>query len=135
MDIDKQVSFIAEKERELRTELDKLVSSNPTIFKQKEILEAQLDELQKMKDDVKDELIKRKDFDLHKVDGVKVSVSRIIKVAVDDIDKVSDDFKETKVVANEKKAQEYIKVMGEIPAGFVDKSYHRLTWKDTNESA
>lgn len=132
MDIDKQVSLIAEKERELRTELDKLVSSNPDIFKQKELLEAQLDELQRMKDEVKAELIKRKDFDLHKVGGVKVSVSRIVKVAVGNIDKVPDDFKSTMVVADEKKAQEYIKVMGEIPEGFVDKSYHRLTWKDTN---
>lgn len=130
MDIDKRMSEIAEAERALVRERDKLVSSNPAVFKQLDSINVQLDELQKMKEEVKAELINNKDFDLHKVGNLKVSISNIAKVVVDDITQVPDEFKETKVVANEKKAQEYLKVMGEVPAGFINKSYQRFSWKD-----
>lgn len=130
MDIEKRMSEIADYERSLVAERSQLLSSNPAVFSQLEKIDKQLAQVQKMKDDVRAELIKNKDYDLHKVGNLKVSISNIAKVAVENIDDVPSEFKETKVVANEKKAQEYLKVMGEVPAGFVDKSYQRFSWKD-----
>lgn len=130
MDIEKRMSEIADYERSLVAERSQLLSSNPAVFSQLEKIDEQLAQVQKMKDDVRAELIKNKDYDLHKVGNLKVSISNIAKVAVENIDDVPSEFKETKVVANEKKAQEYLKVMGEVPAGFVDKSYQRFSWKD-----
>ena len=130
MDIEKRMSEIADYERSLVAERSQLLSSNPAVFSQLEKIDEQLAQVQKMKDDVRAELIKNKDYDLHKVGNLKVSIINIAKVAVENIDDVPSEFKETKVVANEKKAQEYLKVMGEVPAGFVDKSYQRFSWKD-----
>ena len=130
MDIEKRMSEIADYERSLVAERSQLLSSNPAVFSQLEKIDEQLAQVQKMKDDVRAELIKSKDYDLHKVGNLKVSISNIAKVAVENIDDVPSEFKETKVVANEKKAQEYLKVMGEVPAGFIDKSYQRFSWKD-----
>lgn len=132
-DIDKRIAFIAGEERKLLAEREKFVSQNEPIFKRLEVLDVQIDELQKMKKEVKDALVAKGDFDLHKVDGVKVSVANIARVAVADIDKVPEDFKSTQVVVDEKRAQEYLKVMGKVPDGFINKSYQRFSWKDEKE--
>lgn len=129
-DIDETISQIVAHEHQLRSDLDKLIAQNEQVFKQKDTLEAQLDELQKMKNQVKETLVKNGDFDLHKVGDVKVSVCKIVKLAVSDMNKVPEEFKSVLTVANEKKAQEYTKVFGKPPEGFEDKSYHRFTWRD-----
>ena len=130
MPVEDKISKIAEREMALRKELGNLIADNSEVFKQKDFIEDELNKLEQEKLAIKDELVKNNDFDLHQVGKLKVSVSRVVKVVVDDIGKVPDAFKETKVVANEKKAQEYVKVMGEIPEGFTDKSYYRFSWRD-----
>ena len=66
---------------------------------------------------------------MHEVGDLKVSLSAVAKVKVVDIDKVPAEFKEVKTVVKEKKAQEYLKIMGECPEGLEDNSYYRLNWK------
>ena len=135
MPIEDKISNIAEREMALRKELDSLITENSEVFKQKDAIEEQLNNLEQEKLAIKEELVKNGDYDLHQVGKLKVYVSRVVKVAVDNIDEVPDEFKETKVVANEKKAQEYAKVMGEMPNGFADKSYYRFSWRDGNAKA
>ena len=81
------------------------------------------------KDAVKAKLIENKDFDLHEVGDLRVSVSAVANVKVVDMDKVPADFKEVKTVADIKKAKEYLKVMKRVPEGFEDTSFYRLNWR------
>lgn len=127
--LDKQMSEIAVKEASVEEQLVALQTQYPDVFKQIKAIEDAKQEVQRLKDAVKARLIADQDFDLHEVGDLSVSVSAVAKVKVADIDKVPDDFKEEMVVANEKKAQEYLKVMGKLPEGFTDASYYRLNWK------
>lgn len=83
-----------------------------------------------LKQDLKQALVEEDDYDIHEVDGKKYSVSKVVKLAVDNIDLVPAEFKSVMEVANEKKAQDYYKLFGDVPAGFVDKSYNKLNYKD-----
>lgn len=132
-DLDAQVSEIVVKEQSVDEALTKLHEQYPDVFKQIEAIDMARQEVQRLKDAVKARLIEEQDFDLHEVGNLSVSVSAVAKVKVADIDKVPADFKEEKVVANEKKAQEYLKVMGKLPEGFTDASYYRLNWKMKKE--
>lgn len=131
--LDAQVSEIAVKEQSVEEALTQLHEQYPDVFKQIEAIETARQEVQRLKDEVKARLIANQDFDLHEVGNLSVSVSAVAKVKVVDIDKVPDDFKDEMVVANEKKAQEYLKVMGKLPEGFTDASYYRLNWKMKKE--
>ena len=128
-DLDAQVSEIAVKEQSVEEALTQLHEQYPDVFKQIEAIDKAKAEVQRLKDEIKAKLIADQDFDLHEVGDLSVSVSAVAKVKVVDIEKVPSDFKEEKVVANEKKAQEYLKVMGKLPDGFSDASYYRLNWK------
>ena len=132
-DLDAQVSEIVVKEQSVEEALTQLHEQYPGVFKQIEAIETARQEVQRLKDEVKARLIADQDFDLHEVGNLSVSVSAVAKVKVVDIDKVPDDFKDEMVVANEKKAQEYLKVMGKLPEGFTDASYYRLNWKMKKE--
>ena len=79
---------------------------------------------------IRDELIAAKDFTTRQVGGYNISVSRTVKLAVADQNKVSADYKKTEEVVDIKKAQEYMKVMGKLPEGFEDKSIYRFNWKE-----
>lgn len=127
--LDEQMSEIAVKEASVEGQLIALQEQYPDVFKQIEAIETAKQEVQRLKDAVKARLIADQDFDLHEVGDLSVSVSAVAKVKVVDIDQVPDDFKDEMVVANEKKAQEYLKVMGKLPDGFADASYYRLNWK------
>ena len=131
--LDAQVSEIAVKEQSVEDALTQLHEQYPDVFKQIEAIETARQEVQRLKDEVKARLIADQDFDLHEVGNLSVSVSAVAKVKVVDIDKVPDDVKDEMVVANEKKAQEYLKVMGKLPEGFTDASYYRLNWKMKKE--
>lgn len=131
--LDEQMSAIAVKEASVEEQLVALHEQYPDVFKQIEAIEDAKQEVQRLKDAVKARLIADQDFDLHEVGNLSVSVSAVAKVKVVDIDKVPDDFKDEMVVANEKKAQEYLKVMGTLPEGFSDASYYRLNWKMKKE--
>lgn len=129
--IDNTIRSIIQAERDLDAQLEKLKVEHKAAFDALAVLEAQRDELEKLKSDVKDALIQNEDFDLHMVDGVKVSVCPITKLAVVDEDRVDEKYKSEQVVVDVKKAQEHKKLYGVLPAGFVDKTYHRLTWKES----
>lgn len=127
--LDKELSEIAVREASVEESLVALHEQYPDVFKQIEAIETARQEVQRLKDAVKARLIADQDFDLHEVGDLSVSVSAVAKVKVVDIDKVPDEFKDEMIVANEKKAQEYLKVMGKLPEGFSDASYYRLNWK------
>lgn len=127
-DLDKELSAIAVRERTVEENLMELQEKYPDVFKQIQAIDKAKAEVQRLKDAVKARLIAEKDFDLHQVGDLTVSVSVVAKVKVKDIENVPDEFKETLVVADEKRAKEYLKVMGKCPEGFVDASYYRLNW-------
>lgn len=98
---------------------------------------ARLQEIEKAKSDaeqekaaVRDELIRARDFKLRQIDGYNISVTRTVKLVVSDPEKVSQDYKRTEEVVDVKKAQEDMKVLGELPAGFEDKSIYKLNWRE-----
>lgn len=127
--LDKELSEIAVREASVDDQLVALQTQYPDVFKQIKAIEDAKQEVQRLKDAVKARLVANQDFDLHEVGDLSVSVSAVAKVKVVDIDKVPEEFKDEMVVANEKKAQEYLKVMGKLPEGFTDASYYRLNWK------
>ena len=132
--IAKEIMAISTTESELDNQLKALERQNPDVFKQIKAIEQARAEVQKLKDAVKAKLIENKDFDLHEVGDLRVSVSAVANVKVVDIDQVSDDFKEVKTVADIKKAKEYLKVMKRVPEGFEDASFYRLNWRITDET-
>lgn len=127
--INDSVKDIAIIEADVEQQLATLQQQYPDIFKQIEYIEEQKRKVNEFKESIKQRLIDTQDFDLHEVDGVKISVSKIAKLDVDNINDVPDEFKEVATTANVKKATDYMKVMGEMPKGFKDKSYYRLNWK------
>lgn len=128
-EISNELVAIHKQEMEVETALTTLQEQYPEAFAQMKQIEDAQKKVQELKDAVKAKLIENKDFDLHEVGDLKVSLSAVAKVKVIDIDKVPDDFKEVKTVVKEKKAQEYLKVMGRAPEGLEDNSYYRLNWK------
>lgn len=133
--ITRQIQDIAVAENELDNQLKTLERQNPDVFKQIKAIEQARAEVQKLKDAVKAKLIADKDFDLHEVGQLRVSVSAVANVKVVDMDKVPDDFKEVKTVADTKKAKEYLKVMKRVPEGFEDTSFYRLNWRINDAEA
>lgn len=133
-DISTEIMSISESEMKLDAQLKSLESQHPEVFKQIKAIENARCELQRLKDAVKSKLIEEKDFDLHQVGNLRVSVSAVANVKVTDIDKVPEDFKEVKTVADVKKAKEYLKVMKRVPEGFEDTSFYRLNWRMSDEA-
>lgn len=127
--IDSELAVIAEKEKTAEGALAELHAKYPEVFTQIQAIEDAYAEVGKLKDAVKEKLIEQGDFDLHRIGNLRVSVSKTAKVKVKNIDEVEDKYKSTEVVVDEKKAREYLKVMGELPAGFEDASFYRLNWK------
>lgn len=121
---------IEELERSCDTRERELKNEYPDVFKELLKIEADRGRINELKDDLKSLLISRDDLDTYQVDGHKFSVSKIIKLEAVDMDKVPAEFKSVREVADEKKAQDYYKLMGVAPDGFKDKSYHRLNWKE-----
>ena len=133
-DITNEITQISTMEKSIEQQLTELEQQNPDVFKQIKAIEQAQAQVQKLKEAVKAKLVEDKDFDLHEVGNLRVSVSAVAKVKVKNIDEVSDDFKEVKTVANENKAKEYLKVMKKVPAGFEDASFYRLNWRITDEN-
>ena len=131
MDLSATVKSIAATEKSLARRLDNLQQKNPEVFAELDEIEKARKEVESLKATVKTYLDEQKDYDVHDEGEVRVSLSRIVKIAVGDIDKVPDEYKETQtlVVANEKKAEEHLRIYGTLPEGFIDKSYSRFNWK------
>lgn len=130
MDLSATIASIADTEKSLAKQLDALKENNPAIFAELDKISNAQKEVDRLKASLKSYLEEEKDYDVHEVGNVRVSVSRITKIAVGDIEEVPADFKETKTmeVANEKKAEDYLRLYGSLPKGFVDKSYSRFNW-------
>lgn len=82
-----------------------------------------------MREELKTALVTAEDYDIHEVDGRQVSLTKVVKMKVKDIDEVPAAFKQTMEVADEKRAAKYYKLYGEAPAGFEDASYNKLNIK------
>lgn len=102
----------------------------PEVWERLETIEKARADAEMAKQEIREELIEAKDFSTRQVGGYNISVSRTVKLAVSDQDKVSSDYKKTEEVVDIKKAQEYMKVMGKLPAGFEDRSVYRFNWKE-----
>lgn len=89
------------------------------------------DEVEAAKKELTKYLADNKDFDVHKVAGHAVSVTRIVKLEVENPELVPEDLKEMKTewVVDVKEAQNQVKALGEDLPGFKDKSYYRLNFK------
>lgn len=105
-----------------------LKSKYPEVFVELLDIARARGEIEGLKKELKSLLIAQDDLDNHEVNGHKYSVSKIVRLETENIDLVPAEFKSMQVVADEKKAQDYYKLMGIVPEGFKDKSYHRLNW-------
>lgn len=83
-----------------------------------------------LREDLKAALSQAKDYDIHEVDGKQISLTKVVKMKVKDIDEVDPDFKQTMEVADERRAAKYYKLYGEAPKGFEDASYVKLNVKE-----
>lgn len=119
---------LAELERQTDARENDLKAKYPEVFVELLDIARARGEIEGLKKELKSLLIAQDDMDNHEVDGRKYSVSKIVRLETDNIDLVPDEFKSMQIVADEKKAQDYYKLMGIVPDGFKDKSYHRLNW-------
>lgn len=117
-------------EQQAEERLASLKKDNPAIFAELDAIDNEMKEVDAIKASVKRELISDEDFDTHdEFEGVSVSVTKVARLEVYNIDQVPEALKEVRTVANEQKALNHYKLSGEVPEGFVDKSYYRLTWR------
>lgn len=123
---------IAQDERDVMKSYNQFKAEYSQVFSNAKKYERALEEIQERKKALKRELTEARDFDLHKLsDGkLKVAVTNISRIEVVDPEKVPDEYKSYGVVIDEKAAKESFVLTGELPAGFRDKSYPKLTWKD-----
>lgn len=119
---------LAELEKQTDERESELKSKYPEVFVELLDITRARGQCEELKRELKSLLIAQDDMDNHEVDGHKYSVSKIIRLETQNIDMVPNEFKSMQVVADEKKAQDYYKLMGVVPQGFKDKSYHRLNW-------
>lgn len=119
---------LAELEKQTDERESELKSKYPEVFVELLDIARARGQCEELKRELKSLLIAQDDMDNHEVDGHKYSVSKIIRLETQNIDMVPNEFKSMQVVADEKKAQDYYKLMGVVPQGFKDKSYHRLNW-------
>ncbi len=86
--------------------------------------------LEQLKGEIKEALVQAQDYDIHEVDGHQISLTKVVKMKVKDIEEVDPEFKQTMEVADEKRAAKYYKLYGEAPKGFEDASYSKLNLKE-----
>lgn len=127
------ISSIVAAEQALENRVKKLEKDYPEVLTEIKQIDKAREEIQMLKTSLKKSLEEKQDYDVYEESGVRVSVTKVAKVAVEDIDQVPEDYKETKVVADEKKALEYLRVFGDVPSGFVEKSYSRLNWREMSK--
>ncbi|MEE0060623.1 MAG: hypothetical protein UE295_07340 [Acutalibacteraceae bacterium] len=92
-------------------------------------------EIADRKSAVKKFLIDRKDYDVHEDEGclLRYSLTKISRIDAPDLDKVPEKYKKVETVADVDKALDNYRLTGQLPDGFVDKSYCRLNWKSTSD--
>ena len=128
--IDDLAKEIIAEEKRLQQYKKDIEEEFPDAQRHYDTLNKGLEELAKKRDELKAKLIEEGDYDIHQVDGRQFSISKVVKMKVDNIDEVDPDFKQTMEVADEKRAAKYYKLYGEAPKGFVDNSYNKINWKE-----
>lgn len=129
--VDGFINKIVDAELQLDIKKAELRNKYPDYEKEK----AELDKLEAEVDDAKKAVTKylsdKQDYDLHKVAGHQVSITRVVKMEVEDIEKIPDDLKEMKTdwTVDIEEAKNRVKVLGGMLPGFKDKSFYRLNFK------
>lgn len=134
--VDKHIENLArkliEEERRLQQYAEDIKGKYPEAQSHFDALQEGFEHLAEMREELKSELIKADDYDVHSVDGHQFSLTKVVKMKVKDIDEVPADFKQTMEVADEKRAAKYYKLYGEAPKGFQDASYNKLNMKEVS---
>lgn len=109
--------------------------AHPEVFAQIKKINEQKEAVDKLWEKLKEKLIAAGDTDVHEVINgdykCTFSISKTSKVGVVDVDKVPEQFVETKKVADPAKLKAYYELYGEVPDGCEDKSFFRLNKKIT----
>lgn len=132
-DFSATVREIAADEKALADDLDELQKKYPEAFAEINKIDEKKKEIEKRKADIKKCLEEANDYDVHDEDTVRVSLAKIFKVGVEDLDAIPNEYKtvEKGVIVTPKIdwAENELRTRGRLPAGFVDKSYTKFTWR------
>lgn len=129
--IEEKMSRVVRAQKMADRAYDAIEEDFPEAWERLEKIRIAREQAEALKAEIRQDLITAEDYNVHKVDGFNISVTRIVKLAVADSDKVPMDFKtptKEKWDVDIKKAVEDAKIMGEIPEGFTDKSTYKLNW-------
>ena len=132
-DFSATVREIAADEKALADDLDELQKKYPEAFAEINKIDEKKKEIEKRKADIKKCLEEANDYGVHDEDTVRVSLAKIFKVGVEDLDAIPNEYKtvEKGVIVTPKIdwAENELRTRGRLPAGFVDKSYTKFTWR------
>lgn len=134
--IEKIARSIIDKERRIAQLFEEAHIRFPeasAIYDELDKYRADLEEARKY---LKETLHQENDYDIHQIEDVQFSITKVVRMKVEDIDEVPAEFKQVMEVADEKRAANYYKLYGEPPKGFSDNSYDKINWKrkDAKES-
>lgn len=127
--MDEVIRSVIEAEKAVAQRKAELQTQYPDVFKALEQVEDAEKQIANKKAEIKDKLIEAQDFDTHTVDGVNVSVSRVVSCDVEDETQVPEEYKSFKTVVDLATIKNTIKATGIIPAGIKDKTTFRFNWK------
>lgn len=127
--MDEVIHSVIEAEKAVAQRKAELQAQYPDVFKALEQVEDVEKQIANKKTEIKDKLIEAQDFDTHTVDGVNVSVSRVVGCDVEDETQVPEEYKSFKTVVDLATIKNTIKATGIIPAGIKDKTTFRFNWK------
>lgn len=132
--MDEVIRSVIEAEKAVATRKAELKAQYPDVFKALEQVEDVEKQIADKKVEIKDKLIEVGDFDTHTVDGVNVSVSRVVGAEVEDETQVAPEYKSYCTVVDLKKVKNTIRLTGKIPDGIKDKTTFRFNWKEVKNA-
>lgn len=127
--MDEVIQSVIDAEKAVAERMAELRKQYPDVFKALEQVEDVEKQIADKKAEIKDRLIEAQDFDTHTVDGVNVSVSRVVGCEVENETLVPEEYKVFKTVVDLNQIKNTIKATGSIPAGVRDKTTFRFNWK------
>lgn len=127
--MDEVIRSVIEAEKAVEQREKELHDQYPEVFKALDQVEDVKKTIAEKKAEIKDQLIVSEDYDTHTVDGVNVSVSRVVNCEVADETQVAEEFKSYKTVVDLARIKDVIKATGEVPSGVRDKTTFRFNWK------
>lgn len=127
--MDEVIQSVIDAEKAVAKRKAEIEAAYPEVFKALEEVENVEKQIANKKAEIKDKLIEVGDFDTHTVDGVNVSVSRVVSCDVEDETQVPEKYKSLQTVVDLAEVKNTIKATGVIPAGIKDKTTFRFNWK------